>query len=552
MKNIILIIALFLIRLVGISQIEVVKENALLNNVETINVDITPNIEETPVITPNADFSTQEKITTNEYRRIYFLHGLGGEGNSWVKAADACEQVNLNVNGFNARKCVTWPRIDYNLSVNGSLITAANSIRYIIQDQANIDQSSPFMDHDKTRAFIIGHSQGGVIGRTILYQDFKNDVLPNDPLHPENPLFYEKGYGGLVTVGSSMQGAMILNNQNLILQMAHKACLNLTAGPLNKEINDITSLPFINSILHNWGKSVQTTACDLFSYDLLPLFFKDNQTPITQYYHVGSSFINDLNGTTTVSEYNNFPKVAFYGVEPRQNLLWRTITWFTTSPNDFDAWEANNDVDLLTSTIIPKYNDYVAQYEGRKNKLANLEAHKWVNWVTLGSTLISYIYCNVELHISVDAWKQGIDWFNQANLQWEVVIGAARTINTTSTTTGPYYRCDCREEYDPLNNIVVDDPVICLDEGCAATYIGYITNYNYTMTEKASDGVVLAESASNLPSAQWIVELDGKQLPFGVKTGSSHMQMRNDDALKRNLTKLFEGEYGEYFYTDKK
>ena len=50
---------------------------------------------------------TLPQPNTNEVRKIYFIHGLGGSLQAWEKAARACQDSTLNIAGFPARKCET-------------------------------------------------------------------------------------------------------------------------------------------------------------------------------------------------------------------------------------------------------------------------------------------------------------------------------------------------------------------------------------------------------------------------------------------------------------
>ena len=67
---------------------------------------------------------------------------------------------------------------------------------------------------------------------------------------------------------------------------------------------------------------------------------------------------------------------------------------------------------------------------------------------------------------------------------------------------------------------------------------------------KESDGIVLAESAMDLPCRTHkevrIYPNEGKNV---TNKGSSHMQVRNDEGIKEHLFNLFEGDYGKFFET---
>ncbi|MBK7429250.1 MAG: hypothetical protein IPI60_20585 [Saprospiraceae bacterium] len=71
----------------------------------------------------------------------------------------------------------------------------------------------------------------------------------------------------------------------------------------------------------------------------------------------------------------------------------------------------------------------------------------------------------------------------------------------------------------------------------------YIPSSNIIWHHKDSDGVVLAESAMNIPQ---------RTAPPQIIRGSTHMRTRNDEQLKHELTRIFTGAVGEFFITEVK
>lgn len=518
------ILLFLLISLGSFSQTEPIDENGMVPDKIRINVSS----DDGDIIAPNLQFPILDIYQEKGYdrRRIYFIHGLSGDESSWTHAASAFENSYLNRLGFMARECETT-RLDYSLSVMLDLYTAADKVREdidiitITDDYPNGDIASP------KRAFIIAHSQGGVVSRALLDEDFISDP-------PSNSSFIH--YGGLVTVSSPLQGAQILNNMPFLLDMGYDACLSLSAGPLStvETIDPLSSLilkPIVQKFVGN--------TCQLLSYDALPLFFANKQTPITNHYKVDAPQIDVLNANAANSalnsSYNQLPKVAFYGYEPEVNLFWRTGNWMVKSPNTVSVpWDANDDFDLLQNTLIPLRNKYVGKVDKYNNKMKN--------WV--GGTIIfppNYWFYHKN-KVKRDAWLKGLSWMdNRADTQWKTVIGA-RIVHKTAQ-----YKCICRDPYDPLNGYITDDPIVCLDEDCAALNDSYITS----IERKPSDGVVLNESAMNLPGATNApVKIQGELLSNGTYSGSSHMQIRNDKGIKDGFDNLLKGNYGRFFYTE--
>ena len=102
-------------------------------------------------------------------------------------------------------------------------------------------------------------------------------------------------------------------------------------------------------------------------------------------------------------------------------------------------------------------------------------------------------------------YNQGLEWFNNANESWQTIIGA-RVQNGNTIT------------YKPEN-----------------------------------DGIVLAESANNLPKATHnpVRIYPNENSSVDVNKGSSHMQVRNDEGLRIHLNKLFNGDYAPWFRVNK-
>ncbi len=425
-------------------------------------------------------------------RRVYFIHGLGGSSEAWIKVSEAFWNNALNINGFPAREVVTT-RLDYNNSTQGSLCAAADKVREDIRSIASDDYFSREMSPNS--AFIIAHSQGGLVCRTLLHLDFVQD--PDNP-----PPVYGIGYGGIVTVSSPLQGAKILNNRNLILQMAEGACLSLMEGP-KASLGNIQA-NIIDNIINRVGRTNQGTgyACSIVTQDILPAFFSDYYHSITNDYIEGANWIEVLNNDINYISYRNMPKVAFYGVESEENLFWRTVNWFTTSPNSVGYFEANDDYGFYNQTIKPQYNYYVNKYNTFESNY-----NKW--WKTYMCTFFWNPAVSIPALIEMDknanksrAWNKGVKFFERANAQWEVIIGARK--------------------YNKLP--------FSQDE---------INGYTYYL----NDGVVIANSAANLPYATH------SPIPL---YGSSHMQVRNDANIKLAMYNLLNGAYGSFFETEEK
>lgn len=467
-------------------------------------------------------------VSDQSYRRIYFIHGLGGNGSAWTKVAEACWNKELDIEEFPARKCLI-SKPDYTNETNGSLGGAADYVRQEII-ATSLDDISAY-NMNPSDAILIAHSQGGVLCRSMFHYDFNNSV----------PIF-GRPYGGFVSVSSPLQGAMILNNRNDIILMADDACKSLLKGPLSTSgYNWILKLLF--------GREYQEDLCSLISNDILPVFFDDYYDDVTNDYLVGSETITIWNSDISNSDYCNMSKVAFYGVEPENNLFWRTANWLVNNPNDEVYFQANDDFKFYNETIFPMYLNYYGKYKHYQNKLNNLNNWSWLICATDIGFLI-YLTLKDSWTNKMNSWGAGVNWFDNANTEWETIIGARTQIATTTT----HYRCrNCT--FQTLEYILgfIPSPTVELCEifGCQSIQPINVTTYSWEYKE--NDGVVVDESAANLPcSTSPPVRIFPFEFENVISKGSSHMQIRNDEGIKRALKALFDGEYGWFFLTEGK
>ena len=229
---------------------------------------------------------------------------------------------------------------------------------------------------------------------------------------------------------------------------------------------------------------------------------------ITSSYTVGASYINTLNQDTNYVQYRNFPKIAFYAIEPQENLFWRTLKWMATEPNDSSVFGANDDWHLLDKTVLPIIDDFQGIREAYYNEYI---ACRDGFWISLSIPFIGWINMIIEKVKAEQAYEKylacngALEWFNNANESWKTIIGAR------------------------------------------------VQNGNTVTYKTENDGIVLAESAYNLPRSIMSIRVCGNEFDPNAKSkGSSHMQVRNDEGLKRHLKRLFNGDYGWWFYVEEK
>ena len=461
---------------------------------------------------------------TDGEKYVFWVHGLNGDIGSWIRAADASQ--NNVTNGFPARKLKSVSVIDYTQDAN--LYGAAQQLGEIIENKRS-DQLA--LGEDPTQNFIIGHSQGGVVTRALLHRDLCLNHTPVENL----------GYGGIITFGSPNQGARILNNKHLFNDMSVDMCKSLGAGPAEELSQKTVADLFIFKI--NVGdivpvKDIVDKICTSFVGNLVDLAVM-NQTPnITQSYYVGAPDITNINNCSD-QDLVSFPKVAFYGIEPPDGLLFRTAAYFLKSPNEFDYFQANDD-DFLKNAFIEnkfKYDAAVAKYQ------ALIEVYKSlakIYCLDIKDPFICHVYYDLvtkSLRL-LNAYKQGQDWFNRVDDQYKTIIGA---IDYTKTTQ---WYCECENvKTGQFTSTPVAGPGDCPPSSKNGIVCSPVEYTIFSQIKKDSDGVVLSESAMNIPYAT---------APPRKMYNSSHMQMRNDDNTKKALLEIYDGDVGPAFFTIKK
>ena len=450
-----------------------------------------------------------------EDREVFFIHGLGGQGDedgtigiSWSQASlYAATEYRINSS-----------RPDY---ADVSLDFAAAELR---SDLEAIDEAD---DH----AIIIGHSQGGIVSRRIDYSYFTGEWGPEP-----------RSFGGLVTFGSSNQGAQVLNNKEELMTWAGTTCMALTAGPVAEYVESNFFLDlFLNttSIGH-----FSDFFCGTFENNIAPVLFKDYFSGITESYEVGSEQLVELNAFVP-----EIPYVCFYGVET-EPLMWNTLVHL------LDGHEPNNVITYGEDPFGAGGDNTLADYA---NVMTDLYYSKYISYDNLSQTYADIIYgfdlttlgCYLTIFCALDltndyeesafirdSYKEGYDWFMDANTNWKGFIGANVLVEDGKT-------CYCIDD-GPLGDLTDEEYPASPDGTCATedfdTDCYTTTNYNWIYKE--SDGVVLAESAS-VCLGQIDVLPDFSRKMFG----SNHFSIRNDSETRQMLDDLFEGNHGLFFAT---
>jgi len=448
-------------------------------------------------------------------REVYFIHGLGGQGDEAGTVEISWSQASL----YSATTYkINSSRPDY---ADVSLSFAAAELR---SDLEAIDEAD---DH----AIIIGHSQGGIVSRRIDYSYFTGEWGPEP-----------RSFGGLVTFGTSHQGARVLNNKEDLMDWSGSTCNALTAGPVAEfvESNFFLDLLLNPTTMENFNDFF----CGTLENNIAPVLFKDYFSGITESYEVGSEQIAELNAFVP-----EIPYVCFYGVET-EPLMWNTLVHL------LDGHEPNNVITYGEEPFGAGDDNTLAEYA---DVMTNIYYSKYIEYDNLAQVFSDIIYgfdlttfgCYLTIFCALDitddyeesvlirdAYKEGYDWFIDANTNWKGFIGAYELTEVGQT-------CYCLDD-GPLGDLFDEEYPASPDGSCVTedlnTDCGTIANYEWI--SKESDGVVLTESASEcLGQVEELPGYDRKMI------GSNHFSMRNDDQTQQMLDDLFEGNHGLFFAT---
>ncbi|MDL2312129.1 alpha/beta hydrolase [Bacteroidales bacterium OttesenSCG-928-B11] len=451
----------------------------------------------------------QEKM-----RRLFFIHGLGGDASSWSKVPDACQNSELNIAGFPARKCLATT-LDYSHATAASLHYAAMTARDQISAVNLVDNSARKMN--PRSAIMIGHSQGAMVARAILH---------NETLGYPRPV-WNKDFGGAIFIAGPLQGAAILNNRDYIPYMLNHACVSLTSAQKDKR--------FLNGLLKAvLGRDYLSNACEYLSFDILPIFFNKYYDNITKDYLVGSEYLRVMDEDEHDKEYCETPKIAFYCVEPQSKIFWRTVQWLVNDPNKENYFSANEDLTFYKEKILPIEMDYRMTLAAAQTQLNSLNSNSL--WFYLsGMGIPYYLLKKNKLENTISSYTPGVRWFEEIDEQWQTLIGAVEFVPKANVI----HVCSC----PGIPPYVVPGPEYCVRAGCQAVSLSTIV---YQKIVHENDGIVCAETAKHLkcPTSE---PVRISETFLNKNQGSSHMQIRNDYGIKMHLNKAFEGDYGRFF-----
>ncbi len=540
------------------------------------------------------DGPVYSRTGNEDYRMLYFLHGLNGQTGAWSKADAACLNGYQN---FPARKVYTQ-RPDYYLlqksfpEATSELISATRNLPWDLLPE----------NYKRKDGMIIGHSQGGLVSRSAdMYYSL-----------PQNR--HERNFGGIVTVTTANQGAQILSNelgkpqgQGYITNLISSFVEELSEGPIS-DIENSGSF-FVRMIFDLAdGSSIKDKLLQFITLDLGGVLIANNLPPITKDCQVGSSFLeNELNTYTPIMEGENETVVstnivAFYAirdtlqfkpevkfmdfdhidksVQPNKQVFKEktiknlpvpislaTMTFFTGDVNESETFNSLNDEWVVPVRAHTMRMEYASQVETNQNHVNfhRKQRNKYINSMRyLPPILLPPVILAANnaakamerAQARKNAWQRGVNFLDNFDRSYRVMIGAM----VSEIEVHQFSGCNC-VAIDDLNGITYDFGVFERDNNgisCEALFLQnnpefsnlriFCNDYHnsggsHVWKHKDSDGVVLAESQMDIPQATF---------PPQLRSNSTHMSIRNDINTKTILESVFEGEVGLFFKTKEK
>lgn len=539
-----------------------------------------------PVLNPPVNPPAGPQLDPSEYRMVYWVHGMNGGSESWSRAKTASTVLLAAgaIPDWKPRKIFS-SLPDYS-NVQITLDIAADELNAKLVKDSRLPQ-----DYDEGKGFIIAHSQGGLVSRTIRYHDIRS----------QNP----SKFGGLATFGTPHRGAVALTGQNKILgyQFFETAALDLAAGPANDFQNQIDKINS-NFFLRLFNKQIDLNANELFENLIRKFFFYDptfdNSGALLSLIRnkVESNISKEMTTDSPVLEEiarvnPNIPSVAFYGVKETYTFqgnaehpapiviepMWAMMNYAFYDVNESDYFKATDDEWRVAAKAQEMQLDYLEVahqfYDavdildhghcihigvqcdcdfGTQSFLAlNPAARRTLSKSQRGKACRKKFKADYMQRLAFSGWQyeRGANWVSKANDLWEVSIGG---VTKEDVPTGYCFRNLLNlmtgettiQRYAPANGTCGGNDAPPVPQGYKA--LGdWRQEKTPTVIKKENDGAVLAESARDIPYRTSDMMWDFHDV--SRMYGSTHMSMRNDENLKPALDHLFKGHVGPFFKT---
>ena len=527
---------------------------------------------------------------------IFWIHGLNGTTESWRIAAQATQNGVYNGSQviFPARKAVSHRGTASSSSNAVQLYSEDGGLEPAVFDVEGYMTSTVDVQYRTEKDFIIAHSQGGLVGWDWLR---KSDINFNNK--------FVKLPHGLVTFGSPLGGAKILNNakpkiggidnpNNKVPAFMNEACKSIAGTYVKPKVN----ANFLTRLLisNNMQNTLIENTCDVASKSIVPFILDNYFKGTTEDYYVGSPYLIGKNTSggyvPGLFDYTlKVPVVQFYGVE-KEPVLWKFMSSAMSSGHDeldnqtkIFGYAQDNQLEIIVQDMI---NEFDAGYNYEKDE-SDFWNSQEIIYYALAS--LNYFYGNVYIGVATTllgidasrrknaaidnyhAYEKGKVWLTNANDYYLTDLLGARASNTTLNCR-VVGNIDCRDNrYNPVGsgvppvNVNIDynfntTNSFCNVQPVSVAFADYrfrghtgaewhgpctgnttvIPTYKTTYFYKANDGVVLAESAGKEIKVDPNYSHKIVSLPE-----TNHDQMKNSTITKLELIKLYEGVHGEFF-----
>ncbi len=444
---------------------------------------------------------------------IYFVHGLAGTSQSWHGAAKFTD--------------IEWPTAKtYRPDYSGNVQSFWDAGSKVIDETNSI---SGFEDIEPEERYIISHSQGGLVSRYV-----------DNYFDSEGPNSDERTFNGFITVGTPNAGAAILNDTDEIYALADETIQKLGLPLVLENVENITSgLAFapvlellgVDNALSNAAANLLPEVSSFVSFNVLPQFFQNFLTPITEQYNETNFSSNDFANYTST-----FPTAAFFGIETDPQFFRYLSTFKGEASASFSTPFSMTDDSEVVKWVDDTTDEYYANYLIYKD-LEDWGCPFWA-WLTPTTAIQCLI---IELNQSdfgdiADAYLDGYSFLNTLNKRWMTIIGATEAIVGTTS-----YICECEDIMSGQGGYFeVNDPSECNSNGFM-----YCESYPFTdvtIEILPNDGVVTKKSQIALPGVnpEFVLEM----------TGANHAEERNSPMTQAMLDKIYNGEVGDSFKLD--
>ena len=486
-------------------------------------------------------------------RDVFWVHGFAANNSAWIPVITATEMnvaSNYPARQFANCSAITYTPIDRIQAIT-NIDAAGAELRRAMKEK--LSTGGVFSTTRAENTIAIAHSQGGFVTR------WSADVsIPQTPGATRN-------FKGFVTFGTPHGGAGLASsrfNGNLDVFL-NDACKRFGGGLIHQQLMNIQYGWLLESLgvpasVNDAVDGVKNNLCDkLFSK--APTSMPHTADFISQKVlgtilpsPSGRSAIDDpiLDAyrleAPQVSQLRNGPRdqdiirMAFYGVEPPNQIFFKTINYFFNPSQAQPPFEATDSKEQITinkalQTRESLLNDAIGSSISATIERSHPSCGYCFNIFPIVCFYKRYVECpahqnEAKRHDSdARALRDAVNWMDNVDQQWLGVIEALEQASNPITT------CVCPldgtvevRSCEPWNN-----DINCYEEIVFGT----------PASIKDNDGVVVKESALDFPGK---VPLSDEQARM---PGSHHMQMRNDPNTKEKLRTLFDGGFHPYFQT---